>query len=243
VLPIEEAIAFLQDRTGRSDEAGARTLAGALGRLPLALNHAAAYCKRTQMSFIDYATNVTKLVAVAPRGSTYPRSVAATFNLAIDEAVAQCAAAELLMAYLAYCNPDTIPMTLVDGAISDEEQRREAVGVLAELSLLKHDPLANGPAAVAVHRLVQTVALSRAEVKGTARTAWERLLARLAALYPMLPYLQSSIESKDAKGRLDSLYASLLEAQEECRDRRGGAFDDWILRRARISSADQKAKA
>ena len=37
VLPIAEAIAFLMDRAGRRDEAGARTLAEALGRLPLAL--------------------------------------------------------------------------------------------------------------------------------------------------------------------------------------------------------------
>ena len=50
VLPIEEAVAFLQDRAGRRDEAGARTLAEALGRLPLALDHAAATCKRTQMA-------------------------------------------------------------------------------------------------------------------------------------------------------------------------------------------------
>jgi hypothetical protein len=56
VLPIQEAITFLQDRAGRCDEAGARTLAEALGRLPLALDHAAATCKRTQMSCAAYAT-------------------------------------------------------------------------------------------------------------------------------------------------------------------------------------------
>ena len=51
VLPLEEAVALLQSRTGRSDAVGAKTLAEALGRLPLALDHAAAYCKRTQMRF------------------------------------------------------------------------------------------------------------------------------------------------------------------------------------------------
>jgi hypothetical protein len=40
VLPIAQATAFLIDRAGRRDEAGARTLAEALGRLPLALDHA-----------------------------------------------------------------------------------------------------------------------------------------------------------------------------------------------------------
>src|SRR5262249_54085484 len=51
VLPLEEAVALLENRTGRSDATGARTLADALGNLPLALDHAAAYCKRTQMQF------------------------------------------------------------------------------------------------------------------------------------------------------------------------------------------------
>jgi TIR domain/NB-ARC domain len=51
VLPLDVAIAFLHSRTGRSDAAGANTLAEALGCLPLALDHAAAYCKRTQMQF------------------------------------------------------------------------------------------------------------------------------------------------------------------------------------------------
>jgi NB-ARC domain len=48
VLPLEQAIALLESRTGRSDAAGAKTLAETLGNLPLALDHAAAYCKRTQ---------------------------------------------------------------------------------------------------------------------------------------------------------------------------------------------------
>jgi hypothetical protein len=61
VLPFAEAITFLQSRTGRSDAAGAGTLAEALGRLPLALDHAAAYCKRTQMRFADYATKASSL--------------------------------------------------------------------------------------------------------------------------------------------------------------------------------------
>src|SRR5262249_23874373 len=43
VLPLEKAAGFLQSRAARSDAAGANTLADAVGRLPLALDHAAAY--------------------------------------------------------------------------------------------------------------------------------------------------------------------------------------------------------
>src|SRR5262249_58555772 len=102
----------------------ARTLSEALGSLPLALDHAAAYCKRTQMRFADYATRASDLVRAASRGVGYPRSVAATFDLAITEAVAQCQAAEGLM--VAQCAPERIPMTLVEGAVEKEAERHEA---------------------------------------------------------------------------------------------------------------------
>jgi hypothetical protein len=42
VLPLVEAVALLESRTGRSDVTGAKMLAEALGCLPLALDHAAA---------------------------------------------------------------------------------------------------------------------------------------------------------------------------------------------------------
>src|SRR5262249_21511821 len=140
VLTLEEAVALLESRAGRSDAAGAKTLAEEVDRLPLALDHAAAYCKRTQMRFADYATKASSLISTAPRGAGYPRSVAATFNLAIAEAVAQCQSAEALMAYLAQCAPERIPMTLVEGAVEDEVERMEALAALAEVSLVKHDP-------------------------------------------------------------------------------------------------------
>jgi TIR domain/NB-ARC domain/Tetratricopeptide repeat len=184
VLPLEEGIALLQSRTGRSDAGGAQKLAEALGRLPLALDHAAAYCKRTQMQFADYATKASSLIAAAPRGASYPRSVAATFDLAVTEALAQCPAAEPLMAYLAQCAPERIPMMLVEGAVEDEAERQEALAVLSEVSLLKHDPFEDGTPAVTVHRLVQAVARARSETNGAAQDAVGRLTARLVTTYP-----------------------------------------------------------
>ena len=76
VLPVEEAMTFLQDRAGRRDEIGARILADALGRLPLALDHAAATCKRTQMSFAAYAAKASSLIdeGAARRGYIHAAS-------------------------------------------------------------------------------------------------------------------------------------------------------------------------
>jgi tetratricopeptide (TPR) repeat protein len=183
VLPLEEAVALLQSRTGRG-YAGAQTLAEVLGCLPLALDHAAAYCRRTQMRFADYAEKASSLIDAAPRGVGYPKSVAATFNLAITEAVAQYPVAETLMADLAQCAPERIPMTLVEGAVDSEAQRMEALAALAEVSLVRQDPFEDGTPAVTVHRLVQAVARARSEANGSAQSAAERLIARLVATYP-----------------------------------------------------------
>ena len=184
VLSIEEAVAFVQNRAGRSDEPGARALAEATGRLPLALDHASATCRRTQMRFADYSAQLSDLIAAAPRGAGYPKSVAATFDLAIAQAVEQHAAAETLMACLAQCAPERIPMLLLDGAIEDSTERSGALTALAEVSLVKHDPFEDGAAAVTVHRVVQAVARARSNARETAPLATNRLMARLSAIYP-----------------------------------------------------------
>jgi hypothetical protein len=233
-LAIDEAIAFLIERAGRTDEAGAGMLAEALGRLPLALDHAAATCKRTGTSFAAYAAKASNLFAAAPRGAPYPRSVAATFDLAIDDAVAQCSAAEALMAFLAYCAPERVPMTLVEGAIDGETERRAALATLAELSLLKHDnPFDDSQPALTVHRLVQAVARARSEEKGAAQGIVARLIARLAAIYPLdgyrnpvswprceqlTPHLVVSCEAAMADAATNSKCVGLL-------NRAGGYFD------------------
>jgi hypothetical protein len=184
LLTQEEAVALLEGRTGRRGAPGAVILAEALGRLPLALDHAAAYCKRTQMRFADYARKVSSLIGAAPRGVGYPRSVGATFDLAITEVAAQCPEVEALMAYFAQCAPERVPMILVEGAVEDEAGRLQALAALAEVSLVKHDPFEDGTQAVTVHRLVQAVARARSQAKGMTLSMVARMIARLAATYP-----------------------------------------------------------
>jgi tetratricopeptide (TPR) repeat protein len=136
------------------------------------------------MRFADYAVKASSLIVAAPRGEGYPRSVAATFGLAITEAVAQCPAAEPIMAYLAQCSSERIPMTLIEGAVEDEAQRLQALTALAEVSLVKHHPAEDTTPAVTLHRLVQMVARTRSQATGSAHDAVGRLIARLVAIYP-----------------------------------------------------------
>jgi tetratricopeptide (TPR) repeat protein len=192
VLQPAEAVAFLERRAGRQDEPGAAALAAALGRLPLALDHAAAYCRRIQMAFADYAAKAAGLMTSKPRGAAYPHSVAATFNLAIDAAAQASPAAETLMAYLAECGPERIPMSLVEGALDDETERAMALLALTEVSLVKADPFDDGTSAISVHRLVQAVARARATANGTEANAAARLISRLAAIYPPDGYTNST---------------------------------------------------
>jgi tetratricopeptide (TPR) repeat protein len=192
VLPLEEATALLETRAARRDETGARTLADALGYLPLALDHAAAYCRRVQMAFSDYAAKAAGLITSTPRGAAYPRSVAATFDLAINAAAQGCPAAETLIAYLAECAPGRIPMSLVEGALDDETERAMALLALSEVSLVKADPFDDGTSAISVHRLVQAVAQTRATANGTKADAAARLISRLAAIYPLDGYTNST---------------------------------------------------
>jgi TIR domain len=180
VLPMKEAVAFLQSRTGRVDEKGATTLAVALGQLPLALNHAAAVCRKRGMSFVDYASKVASLIDTLPRGAAYPRSVKATFDLAIAEAVERRPACESLMAFLAYCGPDRIPLTLLERAMDDKNECEKALDELVDLSLAKQDAFEAGASAVTVHRLVRLVAIERLDAVAR-ESALNKLVTALAA--------------------------------------------------------------
>ena len=80
-MPEDEAIAFLQARSGRRDEAGARSLVRTLGGFPLALDHAGAFVRSAILSFDAYGHSLEKFLARAPKDAPYPASVAATFSI------------------------------------------------------------------------------------------------------------------------------------------------------------------
>lgn len=182
-MPQAEACDFLARRTGRDDPAGAAALAQALGGLPLALDHAGAFCRRTQTSFSDYAARIGAMLPALPRGVAYPRSVAATFELAIAEATAQTPGARRMLDFIAQCAPERVPVTLAESAFDDAAEASLALLALADTSLLRNDPFPDGLPAVTMHRLVQAVARATATEAATIE-AKIRLIDKIGQIAP-----------------------------------------------------------
>jgi tetratricopeptide (TPR) repeat protein len=166
VLPREEAVTFLLLRAGRGERDSAAQLADQLGCLPVALDHAGAYCKLTLSNFSDYQHQLSNLIRRAPRSARYPASVFATFSMAIEKASSICIHSERLMAIFAFMAPDRIPLSVVSDDIMTGLERAEAVAALLEVSLLDCDFASDLRADVSVHRLVQQVMRQRLRERG-----------------------------------------------------------------------------
>src|ERR1700722_4782743 len=180
----EEAIALLQRRANRRDEEGARRLARELGYLPLALDQAGAFAKQTLISFDDYAGQVEALIDREGGNPDYPASVAATFSLAIDEAVRTAPAAEDVLGVVAWYAPDAIPLALLDDSIAPAGARMEALAALVNVSLATPAPDTAAGSVVTVHRLVQTVIRHLIAERGTAGVTRDRAVTQLARKFP-----------------------------------------------------------
>ena len=151
------AIDYLVAKRLHETREAAGDLAHRLGYLPLALSHARAYCAETNLSFDDYARRLSELIREAPEDAEYPRSVHATFNIALTRVVEACPEAEKLMAVAAFLSPERIPLNIFTEHEVSEKQRDKAVGALYKLSLLTYAVTETGAPAFTLHRLVQQV--------------------------------------------------------------------------------------
>jgi tetratricopeptide (TPR) repeat protein len=161
VFDEDTATAYLTDRAGRpGDDRAARQLARALGCLPLALSHAAAYCQ-SGTSFIDYLELLGELPAHDLFDShpelSYAQTVASTWKASIQAASADAPRAADALAMAAHLGPDAIPKSLFS-VLSDTDtalgrkRLADALNALARFSLATVDD-----DSVSVHRLLQKV--------------------------------------------------------------------------------------
>ncbi len=161
VFTPEAAVEFLLEHARHADAQPAQRLAASLGYLPLALSHARSYCWITNWNFDQYRENIAELIHKAPRGASYPATVFATFDLAIEKAIARCKEANELMSILALTAPDRFPLDLVSDNIMNEMKRGEAIAALCEVSLTFPGTFDDGSSYLSVHRLVQEVMRAR----------------------------------------------------------------------------------
>ncbi len=193
VLAPEAAVELLCDTANRKqpkDRQEAAALAEQLGRLPLALAHAASKCRGSRrITFADYGRRLAEFWADKPgeraAHGKYPRSVYATFTLALDEIVkggpegdpAPCPEAETVMGVLAHLAPDQVPEFLLaplydgDGAAMTEAALDRALEELAAAGLVAWGEFEDGAPHLNVHRLVQEIMRARLAAQGRATEA------------------------------------------------------------------------
>src|SRR5712671_6051259 len=164
VLGIEDAVAFLLERTERrrhqmpDDAATARQLADDLGGLALALEQAGAYVAKLGISFSRYRglwrDNWDKVAGWSDERITkYPRAVAVTWQTSVDQLTP---AGRRLLEWLAWFAPEPIPNFLLEVPVPDvaADDPVEALADLADYSLARRNP---GKQEFSIHRLVQEV--------------------------------------------------------------------------------------
>ena len=110
-----ESIALLRRRAPQLSEGEAGRVAEALGDLPLALVQAGAHLADTDTGVEDYlALLVERARELLAQGApvTYPVSLAASTQIALDQLAAQSPAGLVLLTLVAYLGPEPIPLTL-----------------------------------------------------------------------------------------------------------------------------------
>jgi hypothetical protein len=170
VIDLPDAVHLLSARLPDLGKATAEAIAEELGRLPLALEQAAAYMKRTQEPGEEYLELLRSRAAdLFARGRVSSRSdtIATLWNVSLDRAEAEDPAAIQLLEICSYLAPEPVPLDLftahaeqlpapLSSAAGDRLAFSETIAVLVDYSLAKRSP-----AGLQVHRLVQAAARAR----------------------------------------------------------------------------------
>jgi tetratricopeptide (TPR) repeat protein len=194
VFELDEATAYLLARSqhGEKERAAAEAVATALGRLPLALAHAGAYCAAERgTSFTDYLALLDALPAAelfdsAPE-AFYTETVASTWATSIAATARRAPLAADVLNLAAVLDPDAIPLELfgvlveVDtpsGAAGAQHRLNRAVAELCAFSLAD---VTDGQ--LTVHRLLQKVVRDELNRAGDTRPVCQAVVA-VAAAFP-----------------------------------------------------------
>jgi hypothetical protein len=170
VIDLPSAVALLRTRVPDLAEDVAREIAGELGRLPLALEQAAAYLDKSAMPPPDYLGLLRRRAEeLYLRGQVSGRreTIATLWDIALERISAEDPAAVVLLDLCAYLAPEPIPLDLfslhaellpspLSAAAADPLAFNEVIGTLVDYSLAKRTQ-----AGLQLHRLVLGVIRAR----------------------------------------------------------------------------------
>ena len=179
VFSTDEALAFLAEGTGRSDQDGVRELARELGCLPLALAQAAAVIAAQRLTYPEYRERLRSVPVrdylTSAEGEPYPHGVAAAVLLSLDGVAAadRTGLCGVLLDLISLLSPAGVARALLRTAGSERvlgaepvppQVVDEALGRLAGASVLA---FSGEDSTVSAHRLVMRVARERRASDGT----------------------------------------------------------------------------
>ena len=194
-LDDDVAAAFLQERTGSTDQSAARQLARDLGGLPLALEQACAFMTETGRGISEYLSIFRKRRSdLLQRGEPpdHHGHIVATWSLTFDQIQKGTPLAIGLLRILACFAPDNIPIRvllrnrpdlartfspevapLIVPLLEDSLDADDAVAALRRYSLIG----APADGTVSIHRLVQAITLD--QITPAQAAAWQQAAASL----------------------------------------------------------------
>jgi hypothetical protein len=220
VLERGESIAMLRRRVPGLGEAGAGLVAAAVGDLPLAVAQAASYMAPTGISGADYVQMVEGRAADildAGRPTSYPLSLAAVTQLAMDRLEAADAAAAQVVRICAFLAPEPVPAEWFTSAA--------ATRLPGALRKATADPLAWGQ----VMTRISGQALARVDQQGL-------LMHRLTQAI-----IRSRLSLDDAD-TVRAQAAALLTASEPGKTNLPGNWPEWARLLPHLLALDPGAR-
>ncbi|HYZ54864.1 MAG TPA: FxSxx-COOH system tetratricopeptide repeat protein [Streptosporangiaceae bacterium] len=178
VIDLPDAVQMLRSRVPSLGQDVGEQIAEELGRLPLALEQAAAFLDLTQMPAPEYLELLRSRAAdLYTRGMVAARNdtIASLWDISLERITGESLAAVQLLSVCAYLAPEPIPLDLftshpsllpepLSSKATDQLAFIETVAVLVDYSLAKRTS-----AGLQLHRLIQ--ATIRARRNGTAPSA------------------------------------------------------------------------
>ncbi len=170
VIGLPDAVRMLRARVPDLGQQTGEQIAEELGRLPLALEQAAAWLDRSQMPGQEYLELLRSRGAdLYARGQVSDRSdtIATLWEISVGRITAENPAAVQLLGVCAYLAPEPVPLDLftahadllpepLSSAAADRLAFSDAIAVLVDYSLAKRTP-----AGLQLHRLVQATIRAR----------------------------------------------------------------------------------